>query len=121
MAWLHLDGDRTHRAVSSSLATMVAFPSSVKECSCSACCFFCQESIDAFSPCLPAYVLVHPLQSIFCILSLGYHRLFLGPARLTKQGASLLTTMSLWTPLWTAGGVEGRSKQDGRGSNAPFL
>lgn len=80
----------------------------------------CQEPNDAFSPHLPGYVLADPLQSIFCIFFLSYHRLSLSPARLTKQSVSLLTTVSLWNPSWAAGGVEGRSKQDGRASNPPF-
>lgn len=80
----------------------------------------CQEPSDAFSPHFPGYVLADPLQSIFCILSVSYHRLSQSPARPAKRSASLLTTVSLWNSSWAAGGVEGRSKQDGRASSPPF-
>lgn len=108
MAWLHSAGDRTQGAVPSSQASMVAFPNNTKGCSCSACCFFCQEPNDAFSSHLLAYVLADLLQSTFCILSLSYHMVSLSPVRLIKQGASLFTSDSV-EPLmgsWGCGGKE---------------
>lgn len=107
------------RSSPASMASMVAFPSNTKGCSCSACCFLAKSLMMHFPHTFQDMFLLTPSKassaSSFC-----YHRLSLSPARLTKQSASLLTTVSLWNPSWAAGGVEGRSKQDGRASNPPF-
>lgn len=77
MAWLHSAGDRTQGAVPSSLATMVAFPSSVKECSCSACCFFAKS------------LMMHFLHAFL-------HMSLWTPSKASSASSLLVTTGSLW-------------------------
>lgn len=104
------------------LMSMVAFPSSAKGCSCFACCFFAESLTMHFPHTFLRMSLLTPSKasfSPFCILSLGYHRLSSSPARLTKQGASPLTTVPLWNPSWAAGG--GGKEQAGWEREQPSL
>lgn len=104
------------------LMSMVAFPSSTKGCSCFPCCFLAESLMMRFPHVFPCMSLLTPSKasfSPFCILSLGYHGLSSSPARLTKQGVSLLTTVSLWNPSWAAGG--GGKEQAGWEREQPSL